>query len=389
MHQKERIHYLDWLRISAFALLILFHSWQPFNSFHWLIKSPYQTVLADILTVFFHTWRLYLIFFVSGVGTFLALRSRGNKFFTDRFQRLIIPFIFGIIVIVPCQYYFQKLQKYPGTSFLNFIAHYPGFIASRPYKFDIFQWLLELGIHLWYLPSLFIMTVALYPLFNRINLSPAVSVLTRRPQLLWLFVLPFIFTLILLKPIFPEYTSVTDFITYAIIFLYGFFFIKQHVQLLPVLHKNSTMLLISGIASSLLLIGCLLSPSLRKAAFNPSYSINHVIISILLGCSAFTWPLYFVSLFSRRFNYSNTLLPELNKSVLPVYIIHQTIIVAGGFFIIKYVGNGLLEFILIVLTTFMISIPVYLFIKRFGITRFLFGMSDKRDKIIRAQLSRE
>jgi hypothetical protein len=134
-----------------------------------------------------------------------------------------------------------------------------------------------------------------------------------------------------------------------------------------------------GIASSLLLIGCLMSPSLRKAAFNPSYSINHIIISILLGLSAFTWPLYFVSLFSRRFNFSIKLLPELNKSVLPVYIIHQTIIVAGGFYIIKYVDNGVLELIFIVLMTVMISIPVYLFIKKFSVTRFLFGISDKRD----------
>lgn len=375
MQYNKRIHYLDWLRISAFALLILFHSWQPFNNFHWLIKSPYTTLLADILTVFFHTWRLYLIFFVSGVGTFLALRSGKGRFFMDRFQRLIIPFVFGVIVVIPCQYYYQKLQKEPGLGFWEFMRHYPHFIATRPYGVDIFQWLLEVGIHLWYLPSLFFMTVLLYPLFKR---TPDVSVFTRRPRLLLLLVFPVVLTFILLKPVFPEYTSVGDFISYAVLFYYGFVYMQQHAVLLPVLHKNHRWLLVEGIVSSLLLIGCLLSPALKKAAFNPSYSLNFVIVAVLLGVSAFSWPLYFVSLFSKRWDVGNRLLPELNRSVLPVYIIHQTIIVVGGYYIIKYVESGVGQFLLIVGMTVVVSAGVYGVVRKFGVTRVLFGIKGNQ-----------
>jgi len=62
MRKNERLYYFDWLRVLAFWLLIFFHSWQPFNNFHWLIKSNNTSIIADILTVFTHGWRLHLIF---------------------------------------------------------------------------------------------------------------------------------------------------------------------------------------------------------------------------------------------------------------------------------------------------------------------------------------
>jgi hypothetical protein len=224
------------------------------------------------------------------------------------------------------------------------------------------------------------MTLITYPLLKRINitgLSDAfIKKLTQRPKLLLLFALPIILTLIVLKPIFPEYTSVADFFTYAFFFVYGFIFIKEHVQLLPILNKNNTILLILGILSSLLVIACLLDEPLRKAAFNPAYNLNHIIVSVPIGLSAFSWPLYFVSLFSRKFNFNKKALTELNRSVLPVYIVHQSIIVVAGFYIIRYVDNGFLEFILIVLTTIIGSMLAYYFIKKFKATRFLFGLKN-------------
>ncbi len=380
MQQKERIYYLDWLRVSAFGILILFHCWQPFTNFHWLLNSEHKSIVADIFTVFFHTWRLNLIFFISGVGTWFAFNSRGKNFFNDRFVRLIVPFVFGAIVIVPCQYYFKMLQEGRDIGFVDFMISYPKFIINKNLPFDPFLWILEIGIHLWYLPYLFIMTLITLPLLKRMNtkgLSEAfIHKLTEHPKLVLLFALPIIVTLIVLKPIFPEYTSVADFLTYACSFVYGFVLIKEHAQLLPIIRKSSSILLVLGILSSILIIACLLIEPLRNAAFNPVYNIYHVIVSVLIGLSAFSWTLYLVSLFSRKFNFNNKSLAELNRSVLPLYIVHQSIIVVAGFYIIRYVDNGILEFILIVLATIVGSILAYFFIKTFRITQFLFGMKN-------------
>jgi glucan biosynthesis protein C len=380
MLQKERIYYLDWLRICAFGILILFHSWQPFTNFSWLLNSEHKTIVADIFTVFFHTWRLHLIFFVSGVGTWLAIRARGKYFFNDRFLRLIVPFIFGAIVIVPCQYYYQMLQKGIDISFIDFMINYPKFQINKDIRFDLFLWIIEIGIHLWYLPYLFIMTLITFPLLKRINtkgLSEAfMQKLTKWPKLILLFALPVIITIIILQPIFPEYTSVADFFTYSFSFVYGFIFIKEHARLLPIIKKNTNILLALGILSSLLIIASLLIEPLRNAAFNPEYNIYHVIVSVPIGLSAFSWTLYFVSLFSRKFNFNIKALAELNRSILPVYIVHQSIIVVAGFYIIKYIDNGFLEFLLIVLVTVIGSILAYYFIKTFKAARFLFGLRN-------------
>ncbi len=378
MKQKERIYYLDWLRAFAFGILILFHSWQPFTNFRWLLSSPNKTIVADIFTVFFHTWRLYLVFFVSGVGTYLALKSNGKQFFYDRFLRLIIPFVFAVVVIVPCQYYYQSLQAGSNATFVDFMINYPKFIAAKNLSFDPFLWFIEIGIHLWYLPSLFIVTFVTFPLLSRIKqlgLSDSLmQKLTASPKIVLLFSLPIIFILIILKPIFPDYTSVTDFLVFACFFIYGFVFIKEHEHLLPIINDNKNIMLILGILSSLLLIGFLLVEPLRQAAFNPKYSLNHLIVSVPIGLSAFSWTFYFVSLFSRKFNFNNSALPEINRSILPVYIVHQSIIVVAGFYIIKFVDNGIIEFILILITTIIGSALSYYLIKVFKITQFLFGL---------------
>jgi glucans biosynthesis protein C len=378
LNSKERIYYLDWLRVSAFGILILFHSWQPFTHFHWLLKSDKPTIIADIFTVFFHTWRLHLIFFVSGFGTWLALRSNGKFFLYDRLLRLVIPFIFGAIVIAPCQYYYQMLQSSTDIGFMGFMKNYPKFLWEKNLQFDLFLWIIEIGIHLWYLPYLFIMTLLLLPLLKYVDtkgLSDAfIRKLTSQPRLTLLLALPIIIIEILLKPIFPDYTGLADFFVYTCFFVYGFVFVKENSRLLPILWRNNNILLTIGILSSLMIIICLLDEQLRNAAFNPEYNLNHLIVSVPIGLSAFSWTFYFVSLFSRRCNFNTKILAELNRSVLPVYIVHQSIIVVTGFYIIEYVNTGFLQFVLIVLTTITGSIAVYYIIREFKVSRFLFGL---------------
>ena len=71
---STRIHAFDWLRIIAFGLLILFHAEQPYNPYAtWHVTDTDKSNLIWSLVGWMRFWRLHLLFFVSGFGTYFAL----------------------------------------------------------------------------------------------------------------------------------------------------------------------------------------------------------------------------------------------------------------------------------------------------------------------------
>ena len=167
---NERKHYIDWLRVLAFGLLFLFHSWRPFDQFPWHIKNEEQNVIFDLLTMFTHGWRMFLIFLVSGAGTWFALRSRKKAFLMDRIKRLIVPFIFGILLIIPPQRFYEwvMFSDFTGTYF-DFLLVYPSQQLGANMGSCLLLWFGHLGTHLWFLPFLFAITMFVLPLFNKIQ----------------------------------------------------------------------------------------------------------------------------------------------------------------------------------------------------------------------------
>jgi len=74
---------------------------------------------------FFPEWAMSLVFLLFGASTWFALRHRTSRqFITERFTRLFIPLIAGIILIAPFQAYFKaisnSLYNAPYSSFILF-----------------------------------------------------------------------------------------------------------------------------------------------------------------------------------------------------------------------------------------------------------------------------
>jgi len=91
--QLQREHGLDWLRVFAFGLLILYHSGMAYVSWPWTVKDTQHSQALEMVMLFFNRWRLPLIFLIAGAGVAFSLRRRSlGQFAGERLRRLALPF---------------------------------------------------------------------------------------------------------------------------------------------------------------------------------------------------------------------------------------------------------------------------------------------------------
>ncbi|MGW8314450.1 MAG: acyltransferase family protein, partial [Bacteroidales bacterium] len=82
MSTMERRYDIDWLRVIAIGLLLLYHVgivFQPWGVFLGFIQSsePLEWLWPPMAML--NVWRIPLLFFVSGMGVCFAIRKRNWK----------------------------------------------------------------------------------------------------------------------------------------------------------------------------------------------------------------------------------------------------------------------------------------------------------------------
>src|SRR5882757_8070021 len=158
----ERRVDLDWVRIGAFGLLIFYHVGMLYVSWGFHIKSAHRITALEPLMLVLNPWRLALLFVVSGAATrFMLGKYAIGPLLRSRSYRLLIPLIFGMLVIVPPQAYDQIVES------LGYPAGFPDFYARHYFAFGP-QFcrpgpciLLPTWNHLWFVAYLWIYTMAL------------------------------------------------------------------------------------------------------------------------------------------------------------------------------------------------------------------------------------
>jgi len=382
---NERKHYIDWLRVLAFGLLFLFHSWRPFDHFPWHIKNEEQNFIFDMLTMFTHGWRMFLIFLVSGAGTWFAMRSRKDAFVKDRIKRLIIPFLFGILLIIPPQRFYEWIMFHDfAGNFLDFLTSYPLQQFDANMGSSLLLWFGHLGTHIWYLPFLFVMTVFALPVLKkiqnrRLDFSRLKNVMKSNYGV-FILVLPMILVRVLLKPIYPEYTDWADFFVYLFPFLYGFLFMSDP-EFINIIKKKMHLFLVVGLISSIyFLYTGSQNPENVQEYLYPSFSLYHIQISIVSMLIAYSWILFFLGFFASKFNFKHSILIPANVSILPIYILHQSLIIVFGFYIVDLEVNLYLKFLIITFTAIPAAVLLYKIIQTNNVLRFLFGLKKKAKK---------
>lgn len=171
-----RRHDLDWVRVCAFGLLVLYHVGMYYVSWDWHVKSPSAGHAIEPLMFLTSPWRLSLLFLVSGVATaFLLERARQAagpgalpRFLGGRSRRLLLPLLFGMLVVVPPQAYYEVLgSDYPGGYHDGYLAFWGRYLAGDAGFCDAEGCLaLPTWNHLWFVAYLWAYTAALWLLLR-------------------------------------------------------------------------------------------------------------------------------------------------------------------------------------------------------------------------------
>ncbi|MBM3556116.1 MAG: acyltransferase [Alphaproteobacteria bacterium] len=157
--QIARRHDLDWLRIGAFGLLILYHIGMFYVPWDWHVKSAHAGDDLRPWMVFTNPWRLTLLFVISGTATrFLADKMATGAMASSRSTRLLLPLAFGMLVVVPPQTYYEVVEKAAfvrgfAEFYVLYIQGYVGWLPGGP-RLIVPTW-----NHLWFVAYLWVYTM--------------------------------------------------------------------------------------------------------------------------------------------------------------------------------------------------------------------------------------
>ena len=164
--RRDRLYFLDWLRVFAILLVFLVHCSKIFDYHTTVVFNTVRSPVLSAFRDFSLLWIMPFFFVLSGAAVFLSKRSdKTGEFIKSRFLRLLVPLIFiGTFIINPIYVYIERLSS--GQAASGFFQWYPQYFDGI-YGFGGNFAPLGQGTHLWYLEFLFIYSLILLPLFVR------------------------------------------------------------------------------------------------------------------------------------------------------------------------------------------------------------------------------
>ncbi len=371
----QRSYDLDWLRVLAFCILVPFHAGMMFNTWGFHIKNAETSGLLDELMSFQSQWRLSLLFLVSGAGVFFALRSRTIAAFRrERWKRLGIPILFGMMFIIPPQVWVERAMK--GQTTLDYVqwwleeAFTQGTYSEGSTTGNI-SW-----HHLWFIVYILVYSLVLVSLLAKLRSSDVQSTINRVVE--WFskplrFLLPaFVFGAIeFLKPIFPVTHNLTwDWYNHAlsILMFASGFVIASNEELREMLERQRWWAFAVGVVSVTILYVVIWIPDVE---FTYTQLIPYRFLKAL---NYWAWICALLGWARHSLRFTNPFLRYANEAVLPVYILHQSITLVLGYYILPLKMGLWTKFAMATFGTYLIAIALYEVIRRVAFLRPLFGL---------------
>ena len=373
----ERRHDLDWLRASVFLILILYHVGMFFVPWDWHVKNPEPAGAAFQIPMFVVSeWRLWLLFLVSGAAVRFSLRRRTRAGFArERLGRLLVPLLFGMLVVVPPQVYYERLTE--GAAYASYLAFLPDMFAGGPYPEGNLSW-----HHLWFVLYALAFALLALPLLHWLRTEHGRPILERftawlePPGRIFLLALPIVVSEMALRPGWPStHTFIGDWAnvcSYLIVFLYGYVLYAADGPGAAAQRDRRLALVLAILAASILVL------ARQTGAVPPAgYEAGYLAWTGLRALNTWFWIVAIIGYARRYLNVPSRALRHANEAVYPFYILHQTVIVAIAFHLIDWEASIPVKFTVITAGTLLGTTALYLVIRLHPVSRVLFGMRTR------------
>ena len=376
----ERKYFLDWLRVAAFFCLILFHVGCLYASWTYNLKSLRLPPHVDDILLALHPWRMALLFLISGVAARHFIDRKGaGAFAGDRLRRLVPVMVFASLVVIPPQTFVEALDKHlVDEPYLTFWLHdYLGFNLAL---MKAMHKLLPAYDHLWFLIYLLAYALVLAAMAGVARLVTKPTPPRALP--LWLLVavpgIWLVLTTWLMERVWPAtFWPLNDWgshLRWGGMFLLGYGLAVQDAFWAWTKRRKGWLLLLA--------IVCLALQTLNRAYYltgkdDPMWSA--IRWSLASGLYAWFAICALLGYGSQYLNRPSAVLSHLNEAILPVYVLHQPVLLVTAWWLFPLHLPLMEEAAALVGATALGSFAIYeLLIRPFGPMRVLFGLKFSR-----------
>ena len=363
---RDRLLFLDWLRIAAFALLVLYHTGMYYVTWNFHVKSPQASKALEPWMMLSSPWRMSLIFFIAGAATAIMMRGHcDGAMLRQRTRRLLLPLLVGVLLVVPPQTWYELVQKYDfGGSFLDFLKlYYSGF-----HRFCAAGDCLVMPTwnHLWFLPYVWSYTALLW-LWMRLKPGALPSIAQRFTPQSW-YALPLGVLMGLNLTLAGRFPQTHDWIRdgfshaqFLFLFLLGAVFTQGAEFWACVSARRHLSLVLALVGWALFLLG--------------HGQVPRGVGQICLVIEQWFALMAVLGYGYRHLNRDHRWRATLTEAVFPFYLFHQTWLVFLTQVLRPLNWSPGFEGPVIVLLTFVLSGLSYVVVRRSGVLRMGFGMA--------------
>ncbi|WP_448564965.1 acyltransferase family protein [Thalassotalea ganghwensis] len=368
---------LDWLRITVFGLLILFHTGMFYTlNWGWHIKSDYRSQWLETVMLTIEPWRMAVLWVIAGIAIrFVMAKVSAGRFIVMRSIRLLLPLLFGVLVIVPPQLYVE--MTYNGDLSMSYWQFLREFFSTDTTVFAKYNYGIWPHIdvnHLWFIRSLWQYSLVILCLLPLLNSRWGTA------SMQWLFRQPGIIALgLAVTPLFIiQLNWGMDEVRYPVGFtlmIYGYL-IGWDPLFWQRVKSNGLILLVSliiGYGVFAVFYNLVWLDVIHGTSNHPQWLIslglfNYSLLRVLGALTVF-------ALAAKYWNKPSTKLSYFNDAVYPYFILHQTLIIVFGYHLSSLQLGPVLEPLLLISLTVLGCYLSFEVIRRSNVLRPLFGLS--------------